>query len=69
MDSAEKKIFDIMQRKSQKGYSSIKDILVDSFTQLQELYNNKQHITGVPSGFIDLDNKTAEFGNVKRTMC
>ena len=61
MDSAEKKIFDIMQRKSQKGYSSIKDILVDSFTQLQELYNNKQHITGVPSGFIDLDNKTAGF--------
>lgn len=61
MDSAEKKIFDIMQRKSQKGYSSIKDILVDSFTELQELYNNKQHITGVPSGFIDLDNKTAGF--------
>lgn len=61
MDGAEKKIFDIMQRKSQKGYSSIKDILVDSFTELQELYNNKQHITGVPSGFIDLDNKTAGF--------
>ena len=61
MDSAEKKIFDIMQKKKKKGYSSIKDILVDSFTQLQELYNNKQHITGVPSGFIDLDNKTAGF--------
>ena len=59
MDGAEKKIFDIMQRKSQKGYSSIKDILVDSFEELQELYNNKQHITGVASGFIDLDNKTA----------
>ena len=61
MDSAEKKIFDIMQRKSQKGYESIKDILVDSFTELQELYNNKQHITGVATGFIDLDNKTAGF--------
>ena len=59
MDSAEKKIFDIMQRKSQKGYSSIKDILVDSFSELQELYNNKQHITGVATGFPDLDNKTA----------
>lgn len=59
MDNAQKKIFDIMQRKAQKGYTSIKDILVDSFTELQELYNNKQHITGVASGFIDLDNKTA----------
>ena len=59
MDSAEKKIFDLMQRKSQKGYSAIKDILVDSFAELQELYNKKQHITGVASGFIDLDNKTA----------
>ena len=61
MDNAEKKIFDIMQRKSQKGYESIKDILVDSFTELQELYNKKQHITGVATGFIDLDNKTAGF--------
>jgi replicative DNA helicase len=61
MDGAEKKIFDIMQRKSQKGYESIKDILVDSFTELQELYNKKQHITGVATGFADLDNKTAGF--------
>ena len=63
MDSAEKKIFDLMQRKSQKGYSSIRDILVDTFTELEQLYNQKQHITGVASGFIDLDNKTAGFHN------
>ena len=63
MDNAEKKIFDLMQRKSQKGYSSIRDILVDSFTELEQLYNQKQHITGVASGFIDLDNKTAGFHN------
>ena len=63
MDNAEKKIFDLMQRKSQKGYSSIRDILVNSFTELEQLYNQKQHITGVASGFIDLDNKTAGFHN------
>ena len=34
MDSAEKKIFNIIKKRNQKGYSSIKDILVDSFTQL-----------------------------------
>ncbi len=61
MEGAEKKIFNIMQNKNQKGYAAMKDILVDSFTQLEELYNRKQHITGVPSGFTDLDYRTAGF--------
>ncbi len=59
MDHAEKKIFDIVQNKNQKGYSPIKDVLVESFTKLEELYNRKQHITGVPTGFTDLDYRTA----------
>lgn len=59
MDMAEKKIFDVMQRKGQKGYTPIKDILVDTFTQLEQLYNQKGHVTGVPTGFIELDNMTA----------
>ena len=63
MDGAEKKIFNIMQKKNQEGYSSIKDILVDSFTELEELYNRKQHVTGVPTGFIDLDRITAGLHN------
>ncbi len=63
MDSAEKKIFDLMQNRNQKGYSPIKDILVESFTKLEELYNKKQHITGVPTGFTELDYKTAGFHN------
>lgn len=61
MEGAEKKIFNIMQEKNQKGYSPIKDVLVESFTKLEELYNRKQHITGVPSGFTDLDYRTAGF--------
>lgn len=63
MDGAEKKIFGIMQKKNQEGYASIKDILVDSFTELEELYNRKQHVTGVPTGFIDLDKMTAGLHN------
>jgi len=59
MDGAEKRIFDIMQSKNQKGYTPIKDVLVESFTKLEELYNRKQHITGVPTGFAELDYKTA----------
>ena len=61
MEGAEKKIFNIMQDKDQKGYSPLKDVLVESFTKLEELYNRKQHITGVPSGFTDLDYRTAGF--------
>ena len=41
MDQAEKKIFDVMQKKNQKGYASIKDILVDTFAGLEKLYNQK----------------------------
>lgn len=59
MDRAETKIFDIMQSKNQKGYTPIKDVLVESFEKLEELYNRKQHITGVPTGFSELDYKTA----------
>ena len=61
MENVEKKVFNLTQGKNQKGYSEIKDVLVDSFTQLEELYNRKQHITGVPSGFADLDYRTAGF--------
>ncbi len=63
MENAEKKIFNIMQDKNQKGYVPIKDILVESFTKLEELYNRKQHITGVPTGFSELDYKTAGLHN------
>lgn len=59
LDTAEKRIFDVIQNRNQKGYTAIKDILVDSFTQLEQLYNQKQHITGTPTGFADLDYITA----------
>ncbi len=59
LDTAERKIFDVIQRRNQKGYTPIKDILVESFTQLEQLYNQKQRITGVPTGFSDLDYLTA----------
>ena len=61
IDGAEKKLYDLMQAKNQRGYEKISDILVDSFENLQELYNKKQHVTGVSSGFADLDNFTAGF--------
>ncbi len=59
LDTAERKIFDVIQKRNQKGYTPIKDILVESFTQLEQLYNQKQRITGIPTGFSDLDYLTA----------
>ncbi len=61
LSGAEKKIFDIIQNKNQKSYTPIKDILIDNFTKLEELYNQKSKITGIPTGFVDLDDKTAGF--------
>ena len=63
MDQAEKKIFNLMQRKDQKGYAVIRDVLVEAFEELEKLYNQKQHITGIPTGFVDLDYKTAGLHN------
>lgn len=59
MAGAEKKIFDIIQKNSQKTYTPINEVLVESFTKLEELYNRKSKITGVPTGFSDFDNMTA----------
>ena len=61
MEIAEKKIFDLSQKKNQRGYTSIKDVLVESFAELERLYNQKGAITGVPTGFADLDSRTSGF--------
>ncbi len=58
MDVAEKKIFNVMQGKSQKDYSPLKDVLVDSFATLEKLYNQKGAISGTPTGFVDIDRRT-----------
>ena len=59
IEQAEKRIFDIMQGKNQKGYTPLKDILVEAFSEIEKLYNQKETITGIPTGFADLDYKTA----------
>lgn len=61
MNVAEKKIFDIMQNKNSKGYTPIKEVLVGTFAELERLYNQKGYITGVETGFSDLDYKTSGF--------
>ena len=59
MDFAEQKIYDVMQKRRLKGFSHIKDIMADAFEQLQERSKNNGQITGVPTGFTDLDRLTS----------
>jgi len=63
IDRAQQGIFDILQKRSSQGFIPIKDVLVDTFNKLEELYNNKGTITGIPTGFADLDFKTAGLHN------
>jgi len=63
LDRAEKSIFDILEKRSTQGFTHIKDVLLDTFNRLEELYNSKSFITGVPTGFTDLDFKTAGLQN------
>ena len=59
MDMAEKKIFDLASKKNTKGYTAIKDVLVESFAKLEDLYNSKGRLSGTSTGFTDLDSKTS----------
>ncbi len=63
MDMAEKKIFDLSQKKNAKGYTHLKDVLVESFAKLEELYNQKGRLSGISTGFSDLDLKTSGLHN------
>lgn len=63
MDMAEKKVFDLAQKKNVKGYAAIKDVLAESLQKIEELYNKKGNVTGISTGFSDLDNITAGLQN------
>ncbi len=61
IDSAEQKIFQIAQDKTKKKFFALKDIIKDTFENIEKLYERKSHITGVTSGFKDIDKLTAGF--------
>ena len=63
MDMAHKEIYDLIQARNTKGYTPIKDVLVNSMAKLEELYNNKGALSGIPTGFFDYDRITAGLHN------
>ncbi|MBN2564353.1 MAG: replicative DNA helicase [Candidatus Eisenbacteria bacterium] len=61
LDRAEHTIFEIAQSRVRRDFVPMREILKHSFEVIQELYDKKQHVTGVASGFTDLDAMTSGF--------
>jgi replicative DNA helicase len=61
IDFAEKTIFELSDKKVKTSFFSMKDLISDTFVMIERLYDRKEAITGVPSGFKDLDELTTGF--------
>lgn len=59
MDKAEKMILEVANRKAGQEFASIKNIIFDVFDKVSELYSSKGGITGLSTGFKDLDKLTS----------
>jgi len=61
LDEAERRIFAISEERIRSGFLSMKEIVKSSFKTIESLYEKKEHITGVPTGFADIDELTSGF--------
>ena len=61
VDFAERTIFDISDRRTKTSFYTLKEVMKSSFEMIEHLYDKKEAITGVPSGFGDLDELTTGF--------
>lgn len=59
LDAAEKKIFSIAQKRVTTDLIHVKDLVVTGYEQIEARYNNRNELSGVPTGFYDLDNQTS----------
>ncbi len=59
VDNAERLIFEVRDSKIQSSYVHLKEVVKDSIETIDNLYQKKAHVTGVPTGYVDFDIKTA----------
>lgn len=57
IEQTEKRVFDVLQNRNSKGYAGIKEVLITVFDTIEKMYQNKSKVSGIESGFIDLDTK------------
>jgi replicative DNA helicase len=59
LDAAEKVIFDISEKKIKASFIAVGDMIKDTLKTVEKLYERKEMVTGVPTGYEDLDKLTA----------
>lgn len=61
LGEAEKQIMEVASRKNSSDFKHIKGVLVETYDHVEQLQNRQGDITGIPTGFRDLDKLTAGF--------
>jgi replicative DNA helicase len=61
LDRAEQRLFDLTQQRTTSEFAHIEALLKESFERIMHLYEAGAELTGVPSGFRDLDRLTSGF--------
>ncbi|HYA93465.1 MAG TPA: replicative DNA helicase [Thermodesulfobacteriota bacterium] len=61
LDEAERAIFEISEKRVRPSFYPIREIVKESFATIEKLFKKKEAVTGVPSGFKELDRMTAGF--------
>jgi len=59
LDAAEKLIFDIASKKATKDLAHVRDLVLQSYEKIEYRYNHRDELTGVPTGFYELDTMTS----------
>lgn len=59
LDETEKRIFHLIQNRGGGDFVPIRQIVVDALTKIEQASKTKGNVTGIPTGFIDLDYKTS----------
>ena len=59
LETTEKKVFDLVQRRNTGDFVPIRQVVMNAMDRIEKASRNKGNVTGIPTGFIDLDYKTA----------
>ena len=61
MEDTEKKIFDLVQRKSNEEFVPIRQVVLNAIEKIEKSSRTKGSVTGIPTGFVDLDYQMSGF--------
>ena len=61
LEETEKKTFELVQKRNTSDFVSIRQVVMNAMDKIEQAARNKGSVTGIPTGFIDLDFRTAGF--------